>query len=74
MNECSARNPNICVDCEALTFDDSPSTLAGQTEAGSPEESASPIEQTKSGEAFLVSQFDAASNFSRLCNASTEFL
>jgi hypothetical protein len=31
MNLCSPRNPNICLDCEALTLDDSPSTLPGQT-------------------------------------------
>jgi hypothetical protein len=33
MNVCSSRNPNVCVDCEALTLDDSPSTLPCQTEA-----------------------------------------
>ena len=33
MNKCSPRNPNICLDCEALTFDDSPLMLPGQTEA-----------------------------------------
>ena len=33
MNACSPRNPNICLDCEALTLDDSPSLLASQTEA-----------------------------------------
>jgi hypothetical protein len=33
MNVCSPRNPNVCVDCETLTPDDSPSTLPGQTEA-----------------------------------------
>jgi hypothetical protein len=36
MNVCSPRNPNVCVDCEALTLDDSPSTLPGQTEVGPP--------------------------------------
>jgi len=30
MNVCSSRNPNVCVDCEALTLDDS-STLICQT-------------------------------------------
>jgi hypothetical protein len=33
MNACSPRNPNICLDCETLALDESPSTLAAQTEA-----------------------------------------
>lgn len=47
MNVCSSCNPNICPDCATLTSDDSPATLAEQTEAGNaPAESASAAEQT----------------------------
>jgi len=61
MNVCSPRNPNICVDCEELTFDDSPATLAEQTEAKStPQESADRIGLLAFGEACPAPQFDAA--------------
>jgi len=53
MNVCSPRNPNICVDCEALTLADSPSALPGQTEAESAlQESAGHVEHTAIGAAF----------------------
>ena len=65
MNVCSPRNPNICVDCEALTIDDSPASLVQQTEAGSgPEESAGSIEQTEGGEAFPMPQLHASQWYS----------
>lgn len=50
MNACSPGNPNICLDCAALTLDDSPSTLPGQTEVRSaPQEPGGYGEQTSFG-------------------------
>ncbi len=64
MNVCSPRNPNICADCEELTFDESPLLLSHQTEAESvPQEPVGHFEQTAFGVTHPALPFHAANNF-----------
>ena len=52
MNVCSPGNPNICLDCETLTLDDSPLMAVGQAEAEFAPQASDPAKT------FLVTEFN----------------